>query len=165
MRGLARVVTLLTLAAVQPATANDWAKFNVLNTSDGTYGSGAKVSGLLEDTRGARPAELVVTCADNTTRVFISADYLVFGGDVARAEFTIDNGPLQRAYWNVCAGDLCAGPRGKVGIQFLKSLLDASVVKVTLTRQFGGPIHAIFPVYGARDALREVGQRCGWMAP
>jgi hypothetical protein len=58
MRGLARVATLLTLAAVQPATANDWATFNVLNTSDGTYGSGAKVSGLLEDTRGARPAEL-----------------------------------------------------------------------------------------------------------
>ena len=165
MRGLAWVVTLLTLAAVQPATASDWAKFKVSNTLNGAYVSGAKVSGLLEDTRGTRPAELVVTCADDTTRVFVSADFLVFGGDVARAEFTIDNGPPQRAYWNVCAGDLCAGPRGKVGIQFLQSLLDASVLKVTLTRQFGSPIHAIFPVYGARDALKEVGQRCGWIPP
>ena len=156
---------MLTLAAAQPATASDWAKFKVPNRWDGTDVSGAKVSGLLEDTRGTRPAELVVTCADNTTHVFVSADDLVFGGDVARAEYKIDDGPLQRAYWNVCAGDLCAGPRGKIGIQFLQSLLDASVLKVTLTRQFGGPIHAIFPVHGARDSLKEVGQKCGWIAP
>src|SRR5262249_50190408 len=100
MRELAWVVWLLTLVLVQPAIASDWEK--VSKGWDGTYVSGAKVSGLLEDTRGTRPAELVVTCADDPTRVFVSADNLVFGGDVARAEYKIDDGPLQRAYWNVC---------------------------------------------------------------
>jgi hypothetical protein len=34
---------------------------------------------------------------------------------------------------------------------------------MTLTRHFGEPIHATFPVHGAREALKEVGRQCGWM--
>jgi hypothetical protein len=105
----------------------------------------------------------MVSCTDKGTSVFMSADSLVFGGDIARAEYTIDGGPTQRAYWNVCAGDLCVGLWNGAGIPFLKSLLDAGVLKMTLTRYFGEPIHAIFPVTGAREALRELGRQCGWM--
>jgi len=34
---------------------------------------------------------------------------------------------------------------------------------MNLTRYFGEPIHATFPVQGAREALRDVGRQCGWM--
>jgi hypothetical protein len=37
------------------------------------------------------------------------------------------------------------------------------VLKMTFTRHFGEPIHATFPVLGAREALKELGRRCGWM--
>ena len=165
MRGLAWVVAFFVLPAAQTATAGEWTKFTVSNTSGGMSEAGAKVSGVLDDRHGTRLADLVVICGGDRTRVFMSADYLVFGGDIARVEYTIDNGPLQRGYWNVCAGDLCAGLWGNMGIQFVRSFLDASTLKLSLTRHFGEPIQAMFPVRGARDAVKEVGVRCGWMPP
>jgi hypothetical protein len=93
----------------------------------------------------------------------MSADYLVFGGDIVRAEDTIDGGPGHRAYWNVCAGDLCTGLWNGAGIPFVRSFVDAAVLKMTFTRHFGEPIRATFPVHGAREALKEVGRQCGWM--
>jgi hypothetical protein len=165
MRGLALVVTLATVFSARPVTAGEWTAFELSDSWNGKYGTGARVSGVVDDRHGTRAALLVVSCADNRTSVFISADLLVFGGDIVRAEYTIDGGPVQRAYWSVCAGDLCAGLWNGLGIPFVRSLLDASVLKMTLTRHFGGPIYATFPVHGARQALMEVGRQCNWKQP
>jgi len=165
MRVLALVVAALTFPVCSPAIAGEWTRANVSSTADGTLETVAKVSGLVDDPHGARAAELVITCVGNRTSVFISADYLVFGGDVARVEYTIDNGPTQRSYWKVCAGDLCAGLWNGAGIPFIRSLLDAAVLRMTLTRTFGRPIYATFAVDGAREALKDVRQQCGWSGP
>jgi Type VI secretion system VasI, EvfG, VC_A0118 len=156
-------IALAALIGTQPAIAGEWTQFNVSSTRSGQNGTAAKISGVIDDSHGARPARLVVSCVDNGTSVFMSADFLVFGGDIVRAEYTIDGGSVHRAYWNVCAGDLCTGLWNGAGIPFVKSFLDAAVLKMTLTRHFGEPIHATFPVYGAREALKEIGRQCGWM--
>jgi hypothetical protein len=156
-------MALAALVSIQPATAGDWTHFNVSSIRSGQNGPAARISGVIDDSHGTRPARLVVSCVDNSTSVFMNADYLVFGGDIARAEYTIDGGSLHRAYWSVCAGDLCAGLWNGAGIPFVRSFLDAAVLEMTLIRHFGEPIHATFPVYGAREALKEVGRQCGWM--
>ena len=165
MKELALVVAALTFPVCSAAISGDWTQASFSSMATGTVGTLAKVSGLIDDSQGARAAELVVTCADNRTSVFVSADYLVFGGDVARVQYIIDNGPIQRAYWNVCAGDLCAGLWNGAGIPFIRSLLDATILRMTLTRSFGRPIHATFAVEGAREALKDVRRQCGWSAP
>jgi hypothetical protein len=149
---------------VQPVTADEWTLFSMPGSLPGRSGAAARVSGVIDDNHGTRSARLVVSCTGDATSVFLSADALVFGGDVARAEYTVDGGPVQRAYWNVCAGDLCVGLWSGTGIPFLRSLLDAAVLRMTLTRHFGEPIHATFPVAGAREALRNIGRQCGWMS-
>jgi hypothetical protein len=156
-------LVLVALISTQPATAGEWTQFNVSSIRSGQAGTAARISGVVDDRHGARPARLVVSCINDATSVFMSADYLVFGGDVVRAEYTIDGGPVRRAYWNVCAGDLCTGLWNGAGIPFVRSFLDAAVLKMTLTRHFGEPIQAMFPVHGAREALKEVGRQCGWM--
>jgi hypothetical protein len=156
-------IVLVALISTQPATAGEWTQFNVSSIRGGQTGTAARISGVVDDRHGSRHARLVVSCVNDATSVFMSADYLVFGGDVVRAEYTIDGGPVRRAYWNVCAGDLCTGLWNGAGIPFVMSFLDAAVLKMTLTRHFGGPIQATFPVYGAREALKEVGRQCGWM--
>ena len=165
MRRLALIVAALTFPVCSEAIASEWTHASTSSTANGTHEAVAKVSGLVDDAHGTRAAELVITCADNRTSVFVSADYLVFGGDVARVEYTIDNDPTQRAYWNVCAGDLCAGLWNGAGIPFIRSLLDASVLRMTLTRTFGRRIYATFAVEGAREALKDVRRQCGWAAP
>jgi hypothetical protein len=156
-------IALAGFIGSQPVMAGEWTQFNLSSTQRGQSGTAAKISGVIDDRHGTRSARLVVSCVNDRTSVFISADYLVFGGDIARAEYTIDDGPVQRAYWNVCAGDLCAGLWNGTGIPFVRSFLDAAVLKVTFARHFGEPIRATFPVHGAREALKEVGWRCGWM--
>ena len=156
-------MALAALVSIQPATAGDWTQFNVSSIRSGQNGTAAKISGVIDDNHGARPAQLVVSCIDNGTSVFMSGDFLVFGGDIVRAEYTIDRGSVHRAYWNVCAGDLCTGLWNGAGIPFVRSFLDAALLKITLTRHFGEPIHATFPVHGAREALKEVGRQCGWL--
>ena len=156
-------IALAALIITHPASADEWTQFNVSSTRSGQNGVAAKTSGVINDSHGTRAARLVVSCVDTGTSVFVSADYLVFGGDVVRAEYAIDGGPVHRAYWNVCAGDLCAGLWNGAGIPFLRSFLDAGVLEMTLTRHFGASIHATFPVYGAREALKEIGRQCGWM--
>jgi len=156
-------IVLAALVSAQPAIAGEWTHFNVSSIRSGQSGTAARISGIVDDRHGTRPARLVVSCVNDATSVFMSADYLVFGGDVVRAEYTIDGGPARRAYWSVCAGDLCTGLWNGAGIPFVRSFLDAAVLNMTLTRYFGEPIHATFPVYGAREALKEVGQQCGWM--
>jgi hypothetical protein len=156
-------IALAALISTQPAIAGEWTQFNVSSLRSAQNGTAAKISGVIDDSHGARPARLVVSCVDNGTSVFMSADFLVFGGDIVRAEYTIDGGSVHRAYWNVCAGDLCTGLWNGAGIPFVRSFLDAAVLKMTLTRHFGEPIHATFPVYGAREALKEIGRQCGWM--
>jgi hypothetical protein len=160
-----RVISLVLAALVsaRPAIAGEWTQFNVSSTRTGQNGTAAKISGVVEDRHGTRPARLVVSCISDGTSVFMSADSLVFGGDIVRAEYTIDDGPVHRAYWSVCAGDLCTGLWNGAGIPFVRSFLDATVLKLTLTRHFGEPIRATFPVHGAREALAEVGRQCGWM--
>jgi hypothetical protein len=165
MKGLALVVAALTIPVCSEAIASEWTRARVPSTMNGTFETVAKVSGLVDDPHGERAAELVITCADNKTSVFLRADDLVFGGDVARVEYTIDNGPTQRAFWRVCAGDLCAGLWNGAGIPFVRSLLDAATLRMTLTRTFGRPIYATFAVDGAREALKDVRQQCGWAAP
>ena len=64
---------------------------------------------------------MVVSCVNDSTSVFMTADYLVFGGDIVRTEYMIDGGPVYRAYWNVCAGDLCTGLWKGAGIPFVRS--------------------------------------------
>jgi hypothetical protein len=165
MRGLALVAVALIVPVCSEAIASEWTRAIVSSTASGAVETVAKVSGLVDDPYGARPAQLVITCADNRTSIFVSADYLVFGGDAARVEYTIDNGPTQRAFWHVCAGDLCAGLWNGAGIPFIRSLLDAAVLRLTLTRTFGRPIYATFAVQGAREALEDVRHQCGWAAP
>jgi hypothetical protein len=165
MRALALVVAALTIPVPGEAIAGEWKQAGMSSTASGTLQTVAKVSGRVDDLHGARAAELVVTCADNRTSVFVSADDLVFGGDVARVEYTIDNGPTQHAFWHVCAGDLCAGLWNGAGIPFIRSLLDATVLRMTLTRALGRPVYAAFAVEGAREALRDVRRQCGWAAP
>lgn len=165
MKELAVVVAALALPVCGPAVANDWAQFSVSSLASGTAGIAARVSGVIDDRHGTRAAQLVVTCSDNSTGVFLSADYLVFGGDIVRVEYTVDRGAAQRAYWHVCAGDLCAGLWNGSGIPFVRSLLDATVLRMRLSRHFGGPISATFAVQGARDALAEVRRQCGWTGP
>ena len=165
MRGLALVVAALTFPVCSEAIAGEWIQDSVSSTTTGTLGTVAKLSGRVDDPHGARPAELVITCADNRTSVFVSADYLVFGGDAARVDYTIDNGPTQRAYWNVCAGDLCVGLWNGAGIPFIRSFLDAEMLRMTFTRTFGRRIYATFAVEGAREALKDVRRECGWAAP
>jgi hypothetical protein len=160
MRGIG--IAIAALISTQPAAAGEWTRFSVSSTSSGQNGTAAEIAGVVDDNHGTRPARLVVSCVNDSTSVFMSADYLVFGGDIVRAEYTIDGGPIHRAYWNVCAGDLCTGLWKGAGIPFVRSFLDAGVLKMTLTRHFGEPIHATFPVDGARDALKEVGRQCGW---
>ena len=164
MRGLALVVVLF-IAWFQPADADEWTQFKLSDTWSGDYGIAAKVSGIVDDRHGTRTAALVVSCVNNRTSVFMSADYLVFGGDIVRVEYVVDAGPRQHTYWNVCAGDLCTGLWNGVGIPFVRTLLDGSVLKMTLTRHFGGPIYATFPVHGAREALMEVSRQCNWKQP
>jgi hypothetical protein len=156
-------IVLAGLIGSQPANAGEWEPFNVSGTQSGQSGTAAKNSGVIDDRHGSRSARLVVSCVNDRTSLFVSADYLVFGGDVARAEYTIDGGPVHRAYWNVCPGDLCIGLWNGAGIPFVRSFLDAAVLKMTFTRHLGGPIYATFPVQGAREALKEVGRQCGWM--
>jgi hypothetical protein len=165
MKALALVVATLTFPVCSEADAGDWKQERISSSASGTVQTVAKVFGLAEDLRGARVAELVITCADNKTSVFVSADYLVFGGDIARVEYSIDNGPTERAYWSVCAGDLCAGLWNGAGIPFIRSLLDAAVLRMTLSRTFGRPIYATFAVEGAREALKDVRRQCGWVTP
>ena len=161
MRGIG--IALAALISTQPATAGEWTQFNVSSIRSGQNGPAARISGVIDDSHGIRPGRLVVSCVDNSTSVFMSADFLVFGGDIVRAEYTIDGGSVHRAYWNVCAGDLCTGLWNGAGIPFVRSFLDAATLKMTLTRHFGEPIHATFPVHGAREALKEIGRQCGWM--
>ena len=161
MRGIG--IAIAVLIGIQPATAGEWTRFDASSTSSGQNGTAAKIAGVVDDSHGMRPARLVVSCVNDSTSVFMTADYLVFGGDIVRTEYTIDGGPVHRAYWNVCAGDLCTGLWKGAGIPFVRSFLDAGVLKMNFTRHFGGPIHATFPVHGAREALRDVGRQCGWM--
>jgi hypothetical protein len=156
-------IVLVALISARPASAGEWTQFDVSSIRSGQSGTAARISGVVDDRHGTRPARLVVSCVNDATSVFMSADYLVFGGDVVRAEYTIDGGPVHRAYWNVCAGDLCTGLWNGAGIPFVRSFLNAAVLKMTLTRHFGEPIQASFPVHGAREALKEVGRQCGWM--
>jgi hypothetical protein len=156
-------IVLAALISTQPATAGEWTQFNVSSTKSGQNGPAARIWGVVDDRHGSRSARLVVSCVNDGTSVFMSADYLVFGGDIVRVEYTIDGGPVHRAYWSVCPGDLCTGLWNGAGIPFVSSFLDAAVLKMTFTRHFGAPIHATFPVHGAREALKEVGQQCGWM--
>ena len=82
----------------------------------------------------------------------MSADYLVFGGDVVQAEYTIDAGPVTRAYWEVCPGGCCA--RLWKGADTICEVLSrCGGGEDDLHRHFGEPIHAMFPVHGAREAL------------
>jgi hypothetical protein len=156
-------IALAGFIGSQPAIAGEWTQFNLSSAQGGPSGTAAKISGVIDDRHGTRPARLVVSCVNDRTSVFMSADYLVFGGDIARVAYTIDGGPVQRAYWIVCAGDLCAGLWNGAGIPFVRSFLDAAVLNMTFTRHFGEPIRATFPVHGAREALKEVGRQCGWM--
>ena len=156
-------MALAALVSIQPATAGDWTHFNVSSIRSGQNGPAARISGVIDDSHGTRLARLVVSCVDDSTSVFMNADYLVFGGDIARVAYTIDGGPVQRAHWIVCAGDLCAGLWNGAGTPFVRSFLDAAVLNMTFTRHFGEPIRATFPVHGAREALKEVGRQCGWM--
>jgi hypothetical protein len=157
------ILIIAAIISIQPAIAGEWVVFDVPSTETGQSGTAAKVSGVIADRHGTRSARLVVNCINDRTSVLMSADYLVFGGDVVRAEYTIDAGPVTRAYWEVCPGDLCAGLWKGAGVPFVKSFLDAAVVKMTFTRHFGEPIHAMFPVHGAREALKDIGRQCGWM--
>jgi hypothetical protein len=156
-------IALAAFISTQPAAAGEWTRFNVTGIKSGHTGPAAKISGVVNDRHGTRSARLVVSCVNDGTSVFLSADYLVFGGDIVRLEYTIDGGPVHRAYWSVCAGDLCTGLWNGAGIPFVRSFLDAAVLQMTLTRHFGEPIYATFPVHGAREALKEVGRQCGWM--
>jgi hypothetical protein len=156
-------IALAGFIGSQPAIAGEWTQFNLSSAQGGPSGMATKISGVIDDRHGTRPARLVVSCVNDRTSVFMSADYLVFGGDIARVAYTIDGGPVHRAYWNVCAGDLCTGLWKGAGIPFVRSFLDAGVLNMTLTRHFGEPIHATFPVHGAREALRDIGRQCGWM--
>jgi hypothetical protein len=165
MRQLALVVAVLVLARGEAAFAADWKRFAVSSSASGTTGTAAKVSGMIDDRHGPRAAQLVVSCSDGRTSVFISADYLVFGGDIVRVEYSVDQGPVQRAFWNVCAGDLCAGLWNGAGIPFVRELLDAAALRMRLTRAFGDPISAAFDVQGAREALGEVRRQCAWPTP
>ena len=156
-------IALAALIGSHSAIAGEWTQFDVSSTEGEQGGTAAKISGVIDDRHGTRRAQLVVSCINDRTNVLMSADYLVFGGDIARAKYTIDGGPAHQAYWNVCAGDLCIGLWNGTGIPFVRSFLDAAVLNMTLTRHFGGPINATFPVLGAREALKEVGRRCSWM--
>jgi hypothetical protein len=165
MRQLALVVAGFALAVGEPAFAADWKQVPISSSASGTAGIAAKVSGTVDDRHGTRAAQLVVSCSDGHTSVFVSADYLVFGGDVARVEYTIDQGAAQRGYWNVCAGDLCAGLWNGAGIPFVQGLLDAATLRMRMTRTLGEPISLVFEVRGARQALAEVRRQCGWPTP
>jgi hypothetical protein len=165
MKRLAWVVAALAWAVGECAFAADWKQFPVSSSASGTVGIAAKVSGMVDDKHGTRAAQLVVSCSDGRTSVFISADYLVFGGDVVRVEYSIDQGAVQRGYWNVCAGDLCAGLWNGAGIPFVQALLDAGALRMRMTRAFGEPISLAFEVQGARQALTEVRHRCAWPTP
>lgn len=126
-------IGLAALTFALPATAGEWTQFSVSSTWSGQSGPAAKIEGLIYDSHGPRTARLVVSCVSDRTSVFLSADSLVFGGDIVRAEYRIDGGPAARAYWHVCAGDLCTGLWNGAGIPFVKSLLDAAVLKMTHT--------------------------------
>jgi hypothetical protein len=165
MKQLALVVAALVLARGEAAFAADWKQFAVSSSASGTAGTAAKVSGMIDDRHGTRAAHLVITCSDGRTNVFVSADYLVFGGDVVRVEYSIDQGPVQRTFWDVCAGDLCAGLWNGAGIPFVRTLLDAAALRMRLTRAFGESITVVFDVQGAREALGEVRRQCGWPTP
>lgn len=113
MRGLALVVAALTCPVCSKAIAGEWIQDSVSSTTTGTLGTVAKLSGRVDDPRGSRPAELVITCADNRTSVFVSADYLVFGGDAARVDYAIDNAP-RSAPIGTCVLVTCASASGMV---------------------------------------------------
>ncbi|MBV8187464.1 MAG: hypothetical protein JOY64_12210 [Alphaproteobacteria bacterium] len=162
MKHLALVVAALSLVVGERAFAADWKQFPVSSSASGTAGIAAKASGIVDDRHGTRAAQLVVSCSDGRTSVFISAEYLVFGGDVVRVEYTIDQGAARRGYWNVCAGDLCAGLWNGASIPFVEALLDAATLRMRMTRAFGEPISLAFDVQGARQALTEVRRQCGW---
>jgi hypothetical protein len=61
-------MALAALVSIQPATAGDWTQFNVSSIRSGQNGTAAKISGVIDDSHGARPARLVVSCIDNELR-------------------------------------------------------------------------------------------------
>ena len=155
MRGIGIVIAVLI--GSQPATAGEWTRFEVSSTSSGQNGTAAKIAGVVDDSHGTRPARLVVSCVNDSPRVLRG---VLRGGDNGRT-----NAIRRRSfpYYTSPPGRSEPGRWKGAGIPFVRSFLDAGVLKMNFTRHFGGPIHATFPVHGAREALRDVGRQCGWM--
>lgn len=160
-RGLA---TLLTLLIPCGSLAQGWQERNVTDHLRGKIGIGQWVKGLMEDERGrTHPGELVANCSDNSTTVYVGSDNVFVGGNSSQVAWTLDNGPVQRGIWSICADNRCVGLWNGNGIPFLKSLFDKNLLKVTIRRYDGQALNGTFAVSGAKVALETVGQLCGWM--
>jgi len=94
--------------------------------------------------------------------VTVQAEYTYFGSGGVTVRYTLDGSAPIAATWNTCKGGGCAGLWNGQGIPFLKSLFDKRELRLVIDRRYAEPLYATIQVEGARGALAEVGEACGW---
>jgi hypothetical protein len=151
------------LFGVTPAFAADWITHGVNDHLTGKSGPGAAVDGVIEQDGRKQRGQLWAYCSTNSTTVNISAEYIYFGSSNVAFRYTLDGGAPATAYWNYCQGGKCIGLWNGQGIPFLKSLFDKREMRAVIDRLHLAPLYATFHVDGARGALVEVGETCGWL--
>lgn len=146
-----------------PATASDWTSQDIQDHLRGKIGTGIVAKGIVADDRARRAGQLRAYCADNSTIVNLEAEYTHFGSGSMTVRYSLDGGPPQTARWDSCQGGSCVGLWGGQGIPFLKALFGKRELRVIVERRYTQALNATFAIEGAKEALAEVGEKCGWL--
>lgn len=161
----AAVVLSLTIAcsSKQAAGAGSWKHYSVKGSFGGVIGHGVEIGGQLTAGHGVRPGFFNADCVDNQTVVRVEARNFDFGTSPVRVRWAAGDAPEQADIWQVCDDGSCIGLWQGQGIPFLKSLMGATQLNLTIESRYAKPITASFPIEGSLEALGSVGRHCGWL--
>lgn len=164
-RNIASILAGLAIATTSNAShAQQWIQRDVTDHLLGVVGTGIQVTGEIEDERGkARTGEFVINCSKNSTTMYIGSDRVFIGGRSSAVAWRADTGPVQRATWDICADNKCAGLWNGAGIPFVKSLFGKDRLLITIKRYDSQEIKGTFFIRGIETAVKPVGQLCGWI--
>lgn len=159
------VVVALTISCPckQAVGADSWKHYSVRDSSGVVIGRGVEIGGQLTASHAVRPGIFNTECAGNQTVVRVEVRNFDFGTSPVHVRWIVGNAPEQADIWQVCDDGSCIGLWQGQGIPFLKSLMGATQLNLTIESRFAKPITASFPIEGSLEKLGSVGRDCGWL--
>lgn len=161
-RAVSFLASVAACAATPPAQATSWQEYEVKDRSGTVIGQGVEFNGKLSSDYGARVVDLSVECVNGKAIVRIEVRNFDFGVWPVALRWRVDDHSEHSATWPTCDNGGCTGLWNDQASGFLKSLIEANELSLTLTQRHSKPMKARFLLKGSAAAIRNAGRPCGW---